>query len=120
MFIHAETPAALLESMSKTLAQVRDPRARHWLILPGRGRAEAVLRQWARATGIASHSQEVQVRDLIEQAAAGTGARFNFERLRMVIASELPLLCQRTDLADCPIPKESVLTPISAAVLKKS
>lgn len=117
MLFLSETPAALLESMSRELALVRDPRARHWLMLPGKGRAEALLRLWTRRTGIASHSQEVQLRELVEQAAAGSGSRFNFERLRLAVASELPALCEGELPADCPVPKGAVLAPISAAVL---
>lgn len=117
MLFLSETPAALLESMSRELALVRDPRARHWLILPGKGRAEALLRLWTRRTGIASHSQEVQLRELVEQAAAGDGARFNFERLRLAVATELPNLCEGESFADCPAPKGAVFSPISAAVV---
>lgn len=114
MFSYSESPATLLESMSNALAGVRDPRARHWLILPGRGQAEWVLRRWAQTTGIASHSQEVRLRELIEQAAAGQGPRFNFQRLRLAIAQELPLVAA---LPNSPLPRDAKLTPISASVL---
>lgn len=80
MLFRSETPDTLLESMSRELAQIRDPRARHWLILPGKRRAEVLLRRWTRRVGIASHNQEVELRKLVEQAAAGDGERFNFER----------------------------------------
>ena len=100
--------------MSESLSQIRDPRARHWLVMPKRGRAEYVTRQWADRTGIASHAQEVTLRELIEQAASGPEPRFDFEQLRLAIASALPDL---VDHADSPIPKNVTLTPISASVL---
>ncbi len=110
----AETPLSLLQAISDDITKIRDPRARHWLILPGRGRAEYVLHQWARRTGIAAHSQEVQLRELLEQAAAGRAARFDFERLRLAVAAALPEL---TEHEAFPLPKSQSTTPITGAVL---
>jgi exonuclease V gamma subunit len=114
MFVHSETPRALLQRMSEALSQIRDPRARHWLVMPKRGRAEYIMRQWADRAGIASHTQEVQLRELIEQAASGAGSRFDFEQLRFAVASALPELGSHRD---SPVPKGIPLTPVSAAVL---
>ena len=100
--------------MSDSLSQIRDPRARHWLIMPKRGRAEYVIRQWADRAGIASHAQEVTLRELIEQAASGAESRFDFEQLRLAVASALPDLLEHSA---SPIPKNVPLTPVSAAVL---
>jgi hypothetical protein len=72
------------------------------------------MRQWADRAGIASHAQEVTLRELIEQAASGPEPRFDFDQLRLAIASALPDLI---DHPDSPIPKNVPLTPISAAVL---
>lgn len=122
MLFHSETPAALLEAMSRELSRIREPRARHWLILPGKGRAEALVRLWTHRAGIASHNQEVQLRELVEQASADGGRRFNFESLRLAVASELPSICNEerpgeARWGDFPVPKGAVLSPISAAVL---
>lgn len=114
MFVYSHTPRALLQSMSEALSQIRDPRARHWLVMPKRGRAEYVIREWADRTGIASHTQEVTLRELIEQAASGTGPRFDFEQLRLAVASALPDL---RDHPRSPIPKDIPHSPISAVVL---
>lgn len=114
MVFHAETPRSLLDLMSRCLARIRDVRARHWLIFPSRGRAESVLENWARLSGIASHAQEVELRELIEQAAAGSGSRFNFERLRLAVAAALPEVREHPE---CPVPRDVALQPLSAAVL---
>jgi exodeoxyribonuclease V gamma subunit len=114
MFVHAETPRALLERMSEALSQIRDPHARHWLVMPKRGRAEYVIRRWADLAGVAAHTQEVQLRELLEQAASGDGPRFDFEQLRLAIASALPELCGH---GDSPVPKGVPLEPVSPAVL---
>ncbi|MEI6714175.1 MAG: exodeoxyribonuclease V subunit gamma [Verrucomicrobiota bacterium] len=115
MLTLAETPQALLSQMSVALAEIRDPRARHWLILPGRGRAEAILHLWAQRSGIAAHTQEVELRVLIEQAASGEQRkRFDFDRLRLVCAS---ILHEFAHLSDFPIHGTDPLTPVTASVL---
>ncbi|MEY5026913.1 MAG: hypothetical protein RLZZ244_2441, partial [Verrucomicrobiota bacterium] len=97
------------------LAEIQDPYARHWLIFPGKGRAETALHLWARRSGIASHSQEVQLRELLEGAASGAQkTRFDFDRLRLACASALPSLASHPR---CPLPPELPLSPLSAAVL---
>lgn len=90
MIRHAETPAAILSDIAQQIASIRDPRARHWIITPSRGRSEHVLHEWATRCGIASHSQEFDLRTLLEQIAAGTRERFDFDALRLAIASALP------------------------------
>ena len=115
MLTLAETPDTLLQAMSAALASLQDPRARHWLLLPGRGRAEAILHAWAKRAGIAAHSQEVELRVLIEQAAAGSQRqRFDFDRLRLAIAGVLGTFSGHPDF---PIPPSHSLSPVSAAVL---
>ncbi|MEK0445302.1 MAG: RecBCD enzyme subunit RecC [Verrucomicrobiota bacterium] len=115
MLFLAETPGILLQTMAEALCAVRDPRARHWLILPGRGRTERLQQQWARLSGIASHSQEVEIRELIEQAAAGDLGRFDFESLRFAIAKVLP---EFRDCTDFPVSTQEPLEPISASALQ--
>jgi exodeoxyribonuclease V gamma subunit len=114
MFAYSQTPRALLRAMGESLSLIRDPRARHWLVLPKRGRAEYVTQQWANRAGIASHAQEVTLRELIEQAASGPEPRFDFEQLKLAIASSLHSLREHPA---SPIPKHVPLNPISAAVL---
>jgi exonuclease V gamma subunit len=96
--ILAETTAALLERMAGDLAACRDPWARHWLVLPGSGRSEWLQRRWARLSGIASHSQIVSLRSLIEQAASPEGEPFSRERLVLAVAQALPALANRMPL----------------------
>lgn len=109
-------PRPLLEQMAVEIARLRDPRARHWLVCPGTGRAEWVQRRWAALAGIASRSQMVAVRSLIEQAAAGGAHRpFSAERLVLAVAQALP------DLADrLPLPRGTPVTPITRPVLEWS
>ena len=85
----AETHTTLLDEIARQLAGVRDVRARHWLIFPRKGLREAALHRWARVSGIASHSQEVELRELVEQASGGGSARFDVECLRWTVASAL-------------------------------
>ena len=92
MIRHAETPAAVLSEIARQIASVRDPRARHWIITPSKGRSEQVLHEWAAHCGIASHSQELELRTLLEQIAAGARERFDFDALRLAIAATLPEL----------------------------
>lgn len=63
----AETPSVLLADIAREIARVRDPRARHWIVTPGRGRSEHILHGWASLSGIASHSQELELRTLLDQ-----------------------------------------------------
>lgn len=94
----SETPHSLLEQIAADLAKIRDPWARHWLVFPGTGRADFILQRWAQISGIASHSQTIELRTLIEQVAAGDKPRFNFESLKLAIAEALP------DLSNHPAP----------------
>jgi exodeoxyribonuclease V gamma subunit len=114
MLFLADTPSILFQAIADSISVIRDPRARHWLILPGRGRAEWIRQLWAKKGGIASHSQEVQLRELLEQATAAGATRFDFERLRLAIATALPELL---DLPDFPIPKSQPSSPITGVVL---
>jgi hypothetical protein len=115
MLTLAETPHALLSDICAALASIQDPRARHWLLFPGRGRAETVLKMWADRSGIAAHTQDVELRVLIEQAAsANQHQRFDFDRLKLACASVLP---EFAHLPDFPIRSREALTPISAQVL---
>ncbi len=88
----AESPHVLLERLAADLAATRAPWARHWLVIPGAGRGEWVRQRWARRAGIASHSQMLAVRALVELAASGISPRprFSLDRLALVIASVLP------------------------------
>ena len=110
----AETHDTLLDEIARQLAGVRDVRARHWLIFPRKGLREAAVHRWARVSGIASHSQEVELRELVEQAAAGGGARFDVERLRWAVASALGGL---QDDPRFPLPPRASLNPIDATVM---
>ena len=110
----AETHPALLDEIARQLAEVREVRARHWLVFPRKGLREAALHRWARASGIASHSQEVELKELLEQASGGGGARFDVERLRWTVAAALPDL--RSD-ARFPLPGDASLDPLDTTVL---
>lgn len=87
----AETPQVLLEQVAADLSACQDPFARHWLVLPGSGRAEWLIRRWSQIRGIASRSQLVSLRSVVEQAAASdaAGQAFSHERLVLAIAEEL-------------------------------
>ena len=110
----AETHPTLLDEIARQLACIREVRARHWLIFPRKGLREATLHRWANASGIASHSQEVELKELIEQASGGGSARFDVERLRWTIAAALPGLQDRPEF---PLPREASLNPLDATVL---
>ena len=110
----AETHPTLLDEIARQLACIREVRARHWLIFPRKGLREATLHRWAQASGIASHSQEVELKELIEQASGGGSARFDVERLRWTIAAALPGLQDRPEF---PLPREASLNPLDATVL---
>ena len=110
----AETHPTLLDEIARQLACIREVRARHWLIFPRKGLREATLHRWANASGIASHSQEVELKELIEQASGGGSARFDVERLRWTIAAALPGLQDRPEF---PLPREASLSPLDATVL---
>jgi exodeoxyribonuclease V gamma subunit len=108
----AETPLRLLERMAGDLAGCRDPWVRHWLVLPGKGRGEWVQRHWAEAAGIASHSQIVDVRSLVEQAGAAGKRPFSIDRLTLAVAEAIPGLD-----AKLPLPEGSDPSVVSARVL---
>ncbi len=110
----AETHSALLDEIARQLAHIREVRARHWFVFPRKGLREAALHRWAALSGIASHSQEVELRELIEQASGGGSARFDVERLRWTIASALPALQQTPRF---PLPAGASLDPIDSTVL---
>lgn len=97
----AQRPDALLERLVADLAAARDPWARQWLVLPGGGRGEWVQRRWAETSGIASRSQLLSVRALVELAAAGGESRAPFDRdaLALRIAAALPRHAARLPLA---------------------
>ena len=114
MIRHAETPAAILSEIAEQIASVRDPRARHWIITPAKGRSEHVLHAWAARCGIASHSQELELRTLLEQIAAGSRERFDFDALRLAIAAILPELSSHPEF---PIASENSCDVLNATRL---
>jgi exodeoxyribonuclease V gamma subunit len=115
MLYLAETHSALLDEIARQLACTQEVRARHWFVFPRKGLREAALHQWARLSGIASHSQEVELRELIEQASGGgSSARFDVERLRWTIAAALPELQEQPHF---PLPREASLSPMDSTVL---
>ena len=111
----SETPLSLLERMAKDIAECQDPWARHWLVLPGKGRSEWVQRRWADVAGIASHSQIVDLRSLVEQAAGGGRKPFSMDRLTLAVAAAIPNLT-----AKLPLPEESDCSVVTAKVLSWS
>ena len=114
MLFVAETHDALLDEIARQLAATRDVRGRHWLVFPRRGLREVVLQRWARFSGVASHSQEVELRELVEQASGGGQFRFDVERLRWTIAGALPGLRNHPAF---PLPADAALDPMDATVL---
>ncbi len=110
----AETHPALLDEIACQLSGVREVRARHWLVFPRKGLREAAMHRWARVSGIASHSQEVELKELLEQASGGGGTRFDVERLRWTVAAALPDLQADPRF---PLPREASLNPLDATVL---
>ena len=113
--ILAEAPLTLYGDLAARLAAVRDPWARHWLVLPGRGRAAWVQQRWAEQAGIASRSQMLSVRALVELAAAGSDDRrcFDVDDLTLRIARVLDQYAE-----DLPLPAR-VLTPATEDVPSK-
>ena len=110
----SESPDTLFDKIASDLAAIRDPRARHWLVLPQTTRGDFVVQAWARKSGIASHSQSLELRTLLEQVAAGRQSRFQFESLRLAVATALPAI---RHLGDSPLPKDAALDPAMAARL---
>jgi exonuclease V gamma subunit len=98
----AETPATLYLDLAARLKAVRDPWARHWLVLPGRGRGAWVQQQWAKLAGVASRSQMLSVRALVELAAAGGDEqrRFDLDDLTLRIAAVLDRYAGRVPLPE--------------------
>lgn len=108
----AESTLPLLERMAAELAACRDPWARHWLVLPGSGRSEWLLRRWARRAGAAAHSQIVPLRSVIEQVASAGGEPFSRERLVLGVAQSLGSCVGNVPLpanTDCSIVDSQVL-----------
>ena len=84
------TPRQMLEVMAEQLAHHRDPWARHWLVLSSEGAADWVRQDWAMLSGIASRSQVMNLRTLLESPLAGTQkGGFSLERLTLAIAAHL-------------------------------
>ena len=84
------TPRQMLEVMAEALAQHRDPWARHWLVLSSEGAADWVRQDWAQRSGIASRSQVMNLRTLLESPLVGTQkGGFSLERLTLAIAAHL-------------------------------
>jgi exonuclease V gamma subunit len=96
----APTPPAQLRDLLHHLTnRPRHPEAawqRHWLIAPGQGRAQWLQQQWAHHSGIASRSQTLSIRSLVELAAHGDPndprPTFRREALIPAIAGVLPHL----------------------------
>ncbi len=111
-FAVAESTLTLLDRIAADLAACRDPWARHWLVLPGSGRSEWLLRRWARRAGDAAHSHVVPLRSVIEQVASVGGEPFSRERLVLAVAQALATLANRIPLAanaDCAVVNAQVL-----------
>ena len=86
----ARTPRQMLEVMGEGLAEYKDPWARHWLILSSEGSAEWVRQDWAQRCGIASRSQVMNLRTLLESPLYGSeGGSFSLDRLILAIAANL-------------------------------
>ena len=102
----------LLERTVRDIAGIRDPFARHWLIFPGMGRSEWIQRRWSRIAGIASHSQIVQLRSLVEQVAASGKPVFSMDRLILAVAGSLSAVAKQL-----PLPKHTNVTVVNAQVL---
>jgi exodeoxyribonuclease V gamma subunit len=108
----AESTLPLLEQMAAALATCRDPWARHWLVLPGSGRSEWLLRCWARRAGAAAHSQVVPLRSVIEQVACAGGEAFSRERLVLGVAQSLA-----TCAGSVPLPANTDCAVVDSRVL---
>ena len=96
----AETPVAALEHLLEGLARCKDPWARHWLVVPGAGRSEWLQRQWAKRAGIASRSEVISLRALLEQAASPKREPFSLDRLVLTVAQVLPSFAGEAPLPD--------------------
>jgi exonuclease V gamma subunit len=107
----AETPSALLRDIGNCIAQIRDPRARHWLVTPNRGRSEHIVQAWAHSAGIASHSQELELRTLLDQISAGHRDRFDFDALRLAVAQAMPELSEHPSF---PVSRSALEGPLNA------
>lgn len=108
----AESTLALLDRMAAELAASQDPWARHWLVIPGNGRSEWLLRRWSQRAGVAAHSQVVPLRSVLEQVACAGGEPFSRERLVLAVAQSLGVLADRVPLAanaDCSVVNSRVL-----------
>ena len=84
-----ENPTVLLSTMAVDVASHKNPWSRHWFILPGSGRAEWVQQLWAQLSGIASRSEILPVRSLVEKAANGSGYHFDRNALTLAIVDSL-------------------------------
>jgi exonuclease V gamma subunit len=111
----SESLESLLDQAASDLAQIRDPRARHWLVFPQPARSGFVMQAWARKSGIASHAQTVELRTLLEQIAADGKARFQFDALKLAIAAALPQVHPHPGSF---LPEHVSLEPITPAVLE--
>ncbi len=116
--ISRATPQALLSKMADDLSAVQDPWARQWLILPGAGRAEWVQQRWSDARGIASRSQHLSVRAVVELVAAQAAHLFSdeaeaysLEALTLAIADLLP------EIPNTPLPDRDKLPYIDGPAL---
>jgi len=110
--LSCSTVHPLLEATAQAIAAVHDPAGRHWLIFPGSGNSEWVQRRWAQVAGIASHSQIVQLRSLVEQIAAAGKPAFSLKRLTLVVAGSLPAIAEQL-----PLPKDVPVAVVDARVL---
>ena len=108
----AESTLPLLEQMATDLTACRDPWTRHWLVLPGSGRSEWLLRRWAHRAGAAAHSQIVPLRSVIEQVACAGGEPFSRERLVLAVAQSLA-----TCVGSVPLPANTDCAIVDSQVL---
>ena len=111
----SESLESLLDKVASDLAQIRDPRARHWLVFPQAARSGFVMQAWARKSGIASHAQTVELRTLLEQVASRGKDRFQFEALKLAVAMALPQVHPHPESF---LPEDVSLEPITPAVLE--
>jgi len=93
--------------MANSLMEVKDPWARHWLILPKKGWDEWLLRSWSKKSGIASRSQFVQLRSLVEMAASGADRLpFSSTKLHLTVASVVDQLRGQLPIPSKILPEE--------------
>lgn len=101
------TPHESLNAVAHALSEIRDPWARHWLLMPGKGRAQWCLEKWAHISGIASRSQTLHVRALVELAAGGHQAQvFQSDALLLAVAESMK------NISGLPLPKTIALDHI--------